>query len=57
MELQDFLNNPTHDVRIIDKVNRRYILYDDKVLKEMREHPENYEIQEKSVIGKGVFFG
>lgn len=57
MTVVEFLSHPTHDVRIIDKKNHRYILYDDVVLKKMRENPENYEIQERVVIGKGAFFG
>lgn len=57
MSVEDFLNNPNHDVRIIDKVHKRYIMYDDNVLKEMRKHPENYEIQDRIVIGQGAFFG
>lgn len=57
MTVEEFLSNPTHNVRIIDKRNKRYILYDDKVLNAMRKNPEDYEIQERTVIGKGAFFG
>lgn len=57
MTVVEFLSHPTHDVRIIDKKNHRYILYDNAVLKKMSENPENYEIQERAVIGKGAFFG
>ncbi len=57
MTVEEFLSNPTHDVRIIDKKNNRYILYDDKVLSEMKKNPEDYEIQDRAVIGKGAFFG
>lgn len=57
MTIQEFLSNPNHDVRIIDKVRKKFILYDDEVLKEMVKNPDNYEIQDRVIIGKGAFFG
>lgn len=57
MTIQEFLLNPTHEVRIIDKKHKRFIVYDDEILKAMAKNPDDYEIQERIIIGKGAFFG
>ncbi len=57
MTVQEFLSNPNYNVRIIDKKHKKFIVYDDEVLKDMAKNPDNYEIQDRIIIGKGAFFG
>lgn len=65
MEVTEFLKHPSHNIRIIKRIRnkegeitgKKYVLYDESVLRDMENNPDNYEFEQAQTFGRGAFFG